>query len=71
MQTRPVLANTPQAKAIRAEGIAETVLKIIKRREICLTEEQRQRILTCHDTDQLDTWFDRAFTAADAEDIFG
>ncbi|WP_018657519.1 hypothetical protein [Actinomadura flavalba] len=71
MQTRPVLANTPQAKAIAEQSLAQAVLKVIKSRGICLTEEQRQRVLTCHDTDQLDTWLDRASTATNADDIFG
>jgi hypothetical protein len=55
----------------RAEGRAESLLRIVDRRGIALSGEQRDRVLACADIDQLDRWFDRAITAATAAEIFG
>jgi hypothetical protein len=55
----------------RAEGEAKFLLKAIELRHIELTAEQTERVSTCADQEQLEQWFERAVTAADAEGIFG
>ncbi|RNL87048.1 hypothetical protein [Halostreptopolyspora alba] len=54
----------------KVEGEAESVVKILQRRGIPVPDEARERILSCADSDQLDTWLQRALTATSAEDLF-
>jgi len=54
----------------KAEGKAEAVLRILGKRAIAVSDEQRQRILACGDVDALDCWLDRALTAAAADELF-
>jgi hypothetical protein len=53
-----------------ARGEAKAVVKVLEARAIGLTSEQRDRVLSCADIDQLDRWIDRAVTATSAEDVF-
>ncbi|RZB14647.1 hypothetical protein StrepF001_36580 [Streptomyces sp. F001] len=55
----------------RAEGRAEDILRILQLRGIDIPEAARERITSCTDLDTLGTWFDRALTAASAEELFG
>jgi hypothetical protein len=55
----------------RAEGEAQMILRVLAARGLRVPEEIRQQLLTCTDTSQLETWGDRAATAARVEDIFG
>ena len=48
---------------------AEDVLKIIDARGIDVTADQRERISSCTDIDQLDEWFDSALIAGTAAEI--
>lgn len=55
----------------KAEGQAEYLLGVLEWREVELSEEQRERISTCTDLDQLDAWFAAARGATCAADLFG
>jgi hypothetical protein len=52
------------------EGEAKSVLKILGARRLAPSEEQRQRIMSCTDAEQLDLWLNRAITASTADEIF-
>lgn len=55
----------------RCEGEAKVVLRILARRGIEATSQQRDWITQCTDEDTLMTWADRAMTASTADEIFG
>jgi Putative transposase, YhgA-like len=55
----------------RAEGRAEDVLRILAARGIHVTDEARQRILSCTDIPTLDRWFDRALKASTLSNVLG
>ena len=55
----------------RVQGRAQDVVRILTARQIAVTAAERDRILATTDIAQLDLWFDRALTAATAEDLFG
>jgi len=61
-------ANGEARGEIRGE--AKSVLKILVARSIEVTDEVRERILSCTDVDQLDIWINRALTATTADDLF-
>jgi hypothetical protein len=54
----------------RAEGRAESVLQVLDKRGIALTLDQRAQVEGCTDLALLDGWFDRAFTATVAAEVF-
>jgi len=54
----------------RAQGEANALLTILQTRGLQLTEEQRQRIVSCNDIEQLDAWVRKAVTATSVEDLF-
>ncbi|MFI6639261.1 hypothetical protein [Streptomyces sp. NPDC050504] len=54
----------------RVEGRAEDVLRLLDRRGIDVSDEQRERVMSCADLDVLGEWFDRAVTAATADEVF-
>lgn len=54
----------------RAEGRAEGLLLILEARGIDLTDELRQKIMTCTDPQLLRRWLHRATTATTAEEVF-
>jgi predicted transposase YdaD len=54
-----------------AKGKAEALLMILKRRDLVLTEEQRQQIVTCIDLAALDRWLDRAFSVTSVNELLG
>ncbi|OHV44747.1 hypothetical protein BCD48_24910 [Pseudofrankia sp. BMG5.36] len=51
------------------EGAKHSLLRLLELRGVAVPIEVRERILACTDPVQLDLWFDRAFTAATAEDV--
>jgi hypothetical protein len=53
-----------------AKGKAESVLKLLDARRLAPSKEQRQRVMSCSDSAQLDLWFDRAITAGTAAEVF-
>lgn len=66
------LAERERQAVLRGErrSIAGLVMRILDRRGVALDDGARARVLACDDRDQLDTWFDRAVTAATAADVF-
>ena len=54
----------------KAEGKAEDVLKLLDARHLGASSEQRQRVMSCTDSAQLDLWFDRAITVGTAAEVF-
>jgi hypothetical protein len=55
----------------RAEGEGRIVLRILAARGLPVTDQIRDRITACTDTDRLEAWADRAVTADSIEEIFG
>lgn len=53
-----------------AEGRGEAVLRVLDKRGVAISAEQRACVEACTDLDQLDLWLDRAVTAADASEVF-
>jgi hypothetical protein len=53
-----------------AEGKAEAVLAILAARGVEVSDVVRERIATCTDTEQLDTWVHRAVLAKTVDDLF-
>ncbi|MEU5597360.1 hypothetical protein [Streptomyces sp. NPDC020298] len=54
----------------RAEARAEGILRILGLRGIEVPEAVRERVTTCTDLDILGTWFVRALTATNTEELF-
>ncbi|GAA1508931.1 hypothetical protein GCM10009677_47230 [Sphaerisporangium rubeum] len=55
----------------RTEGQAESLLTVIHMRGITVPGEVKERIMSCRDHDQLDTWLQRAVGATSLDEIFG
>ncbi|QSB04993.1 hypothetical protein [Natronoglycomyces albus] len=55
----------------KVEGKAELIFVLIASRGITVTEEQRQRVSQCRDSELLDSWAVKAMNATEAADIFG
>ncbi|MCA9648521.1 MAG: hypothetical protein H6712_03285 [Myxococcales bacterium] len=53
----------------RAEGIAGVLERILLRRGLSMTEEQRLRIRGCGDPQRLQQWVDRAITAQSVAEV--
>ncbi len=43
----------------------------LRRRNLAMTGDQEQRILTCTDLAMLDRWLDRAFSVTSVDELFG
>ncbi|MER6429802.1 hypothetical protein ABT272_18975 [Streptomyces sp900105245] len=54
----------------RAEAKAEMVLRVLEWRAIPVPDAVRERVETCTDLDQLETWARRAVHATDATELF-
>lgn len=54
----------------KARGRAEDVLRILDKRRLVLTAEQREKVLSCTDLEILDRWFDAALDATSVGDVF-
>ncbi|MCL2725721.1 MAG: hypothetical protein FWD69_14925 [Polyangiaceae bacterium] len=54
----------------RAEGKAEDVLMVLEARHRTVTEEQKQRILSCTDLDVLDRWLRKAVVLTSVDELF-
>ncbi|MFH8700508.1 MULTISPECIES: hypothetical protein [Streptomyces] len=60
----------PLAQQVREEERAAKILELLSLRGIPVAPSVRERVKTCSDLDQLDTWFERAVRAESAEDLF-
>jgi hypothetical protein len=58
-----------QKDEAKAEGVAESILKVLTARDIAVSEAQRQEILSCRDLDRLDRWLARAVLASSVEEV--
>ena len=54
----------------KLEATRWALLRVLERRGIVVTEEERDKIAACADAATLDRWFDRAFTATVAAGVF-
>ena len=54
----------------KAEGLARAVLGVLEHRFVSVPEPVRERISSTRNEQQLQRWFDRAFSATVAEDVF-
>jgi hypothetical protein len=54
-----------------AKGEARTILRVLTARGFEVSAKVREQVLSCTDASQLDTWTDRAVTAASVEEVFG
>jgi hypothetical protein len=54
----------------RAEGEASALLTVLTGRGIEVPDDARDRITTCTDLDQLDTWLHHAITANSIDEVF-
>ncbi|MBW8484368.1 hypothetical protein [Actinomadura parmotrematis] len=53
-----------------AEGLAEVVLKVLEMREVVISAAERERVLTCVDTDRLNVRLERAPVVGTADEFF-
>jgi len=53
-----------------AKGEARALLRVLERRGIAISTEQRERVLACSDLTVLEGWLDRAATAASVREVF-
>ncbi len=56
--------------AVRAEGMAESILALLEDRGLAVSAEVRQRIAACRDLDQLKTWLLAAARITDPARLF-
>jgi len=54
----------------KAEGKAEMLLCVLAARDIAITPAIRERVLSCADLAQLETWAAKAVRANSVEDVF-
>jgi hypothetical protein len=54
----------------RAEGEAGMLLRVLAARGFDVPGQVRERVLSCTDLQQLESWGDRAVTAASLDDVF-
>ena len=53
-----------------AEGKRDALLRLLARRGLALTEDDRARVAACSDVATLDQWFDNALVAKTATEVF-
>jgi hypothetical protein len=53
-----------------ARGEAKAVLRILRRRDIPISHEAQERVLSCTDQVTLEKWIDRAITVSSADELF-
>ncbi|MHB9864490.1 hypothetical protein [Streptomyces sp. YIM S03343] len=78
MSTIQYFWRHPLAEQVREEGReegriqdrGEMVLRILEWRDIPVTDDVRERVISCTDLDQLETWAKRATHASEAAELF-
>ena len=53
-----------------AKGKTEALLKLLDKRGLAMSDEQREQVKDCTQIAQLDLWFDRAITASGTAEVF-
>jgi hypothetical protein len=67
---RPRKEGELKGKAVgRAEGKADALLRILRRRRLHLSERQVRRIAKCRDIGRLNRWMDAAMDAQSATEV--
>jgi hypothetical protein len=70
-QRRSLAQGEAQGEAKgRAEGEARSIVRVLERRGLSVSREQRKRILACADIATLERWLDVAVTASRTEELF-
>ncbi|MEU6057707.1 hypothetical protein [Streptomyces sp. NPDC047097] len=54
----------------RSQGLAQALLLVLEGRGIALSEQERERITACEDSERLNQWMLRASTAESADEVF-
>ncbi|MBA2946504.1 hypothetical protein [Streptomyces himalayensis] len=78
MSTMEIFYRSAAAQKVREEGReqgreaerAQAVLMVLERRGLEVSGSVRERVLSCHDYEQLGTWLDRAWRVTHAQDLF-
>jgi len=56
---------------VATAGEARTILRVLAAQGLDVPAKVREQVLPCTDSIQLETWTDRAATAASVEEVFG
>lgn len=64
----PFLEKIAQQREIEVK--AEGIFKLVARNNLVLAHDERARIIACTDPATLDRWFDNAFAAKTAAELF-
>jgi hypothetical protein len=75
---RKAFEMLPQGQQFRSEsqrrsinlGTAKAIIGVLEARELAITDEQRERILSCTDGDQLDGWVRKAVSVKTVDELF-
>ncbi|SEM14968.1 hypothetical protein [Nonomuraea pusilla] len=74
MATETYLYQSEYARSLIAKGEvrgeAESVLKLLSMRGIPVSDDARERVLSCGDVATLDAWLQRAIVVESAEELF-
>lgn len=70
MATETYLYQSEYARSLMAKGEAESVLKLLSMRGIPVSDDARERVLSCGDVATLDAWLQRAIVVESAEELF-
>ena len=70
--------ESPLAKAVAEEAAAKAtvqarsqdIVDILRLKDVAMSNEERERILACRDTEVLRRWFDRAVKASSIDEVF-
>jgi Uma2 family endonuclease len=55
----------------RTEGARASLVRVLTKRGLMLTDDQRERVTACDDLATLEAWLDRALDATHTDDVFG
>jgi hypothetical protein len=53
----------------KVETLVNSVLSVLRHRQIAVSDEVRERISACQDVDTLERWMDRAFSVTTADEL--
>jgi hypothetical protein len=75
---RKAFEMLPQGQQFRSEsqrrsineGTARAIIGVLEARELAVTDEQRERILSCTDREQLDRWVRKAVSVKTTDELF-
>ena len=70
MMTETYEYTSAWTERLKAEGKSKLLLLLLESQGRTLTDETRNRILTCTDPDQIDIWFARTLSNAPLDQIF-